>query len=47
MSAAQDAYDRLVAARRDVTPYEREQAAEEAERERLSAKIKRRLAKVY
>lgn len=47
MSAAQDAYDRLVAARREVTPYEREQAAEESARERLAAKIKRRLPKVY
>lgn len=47
MSAAHEAYDRLLAARRDVTPYEREQAAEETQRERLTAKIKRRLAKVY
>lgn len=47
MSAAQDAYDRLIAARRDVTPQEREIAAEETERERLTAKIRRRLPKVY
>lgn len=46
MNAAQDAYDRLLAARRDVTPQEREQTAEQTERERLAAKIRRRLARV-
>lgn len=46
MNAAQEAYDRLMAARRDVTDYERQVAKEESDRERLRAKILRRLPKV-
>ena len=47
MSAAQEAYDRLIAASREITPYEREEAEKETLRERLTAKIKRKLPKVY
>lgn len=47
MSASQEAYERLLAAQRAVTPYEREEAQKESDREQLTAKIRRRLAKVY
>jgi hypothetical protein len=47
MNASTDAYERLMAARREVTPYEREEAQKESDRERLAAKIRRRLPKVY
>jgi hypothetical protein len=45
--AAQAAYDRLMAARRTVTPEEREQRREDSARQELRARIRRKLPKVY
>lgn len=46
-NAAHEAYDRLIAARREVTPLEQEEIKREAEREQLALKIRRRMPKVY
>lgn len=47
MSAANDAYDRLTAARRVVTPEEAEERQKDSAREQLAARIRRRLPRVY
>ena len=47
MSAAQEAYDRLVAARRVRSQSEIDDEAKEGVSERLRARIKRRLPKVW
>ena len=47
MSATTDAYDRLLAARRIVTPAEREETARQSAREQLANRIRHKLAKVY
>lgn len=46
-NAAQDAYDRLMATRRIVTPTEQEEADRESVRQNIQARIRRRLPKVY
>jgi hypothetical protein len=45
--AAHEAYNRLVAAQRVISPEERFEIEREDERERLRYRIKRRLPKVY
>jgi hypothetical protein len=47
MSAANDAYDRLIAARRTVTTEEREEMKRDSDRDRLKYRIHRRLQRVY
>lgn len=47
MSAADDAYARLLAARRILTPAETEQTEKDDARKRLAAHIRRRLPRVY
>lgn len=46
MSAADEAYARLLAARRIVTPEEQETAAKDDKRDLQNARIRRKLAKV-
>lgn len=47
MTAADDAYSRLLAARRIVTPAEREEADKERKRDELRSKIRRKLQRVF
>lgn len=47
MSAGQEAYDRLIAARRFVSDADRAEAAKEAKHIEERARIRRRLPKVY
>ena len=47
MSAAMDAYNRLLAARRIVTPAEREETAKDEKHANQNARIRRKLVKVY
>lgn len=47
MSAADETYARLLAARRIVTPVEREEATKESARLELRSRITRKLATVY
>lgn len=47
MTAADESYARLMAARRIITPTEREEAARERTRDELRSKIRRRLPRVY
>lgn len=46
MSAADEAYARLLAARRIVTPEEREETAKEDKRDAQNARIRRKLVRV-
>lgn len=45
--AAHEAYDRLIAAQRFVSPEEQAETEKEDQRDRLAARIRRRLPKVY
>ena len=47
MSAAMDAYNRLLAARRIVTPEEREETTKAERHANLNARIRRKLVRVY
>ena len=47
MNAAQEAYARLKAAQRVVSPFEQEERERETERELQRVRIRRRLPKVY
>jgi len=47
MNAAEEAYARLVAARREISPEERAEAERQAEFERQEARLRRRMPKVY
>lgn len=47
MSAANESYARLLAARRVITPAEREETEKDRKREELRYKIRRKLPRVY
>lgn len=47
MNPAQDAYDRLIAAQRIVSPEERAEIEKSDTRERLARRVRRRLQKVF
>lgn len=47
MTAADESYARLMAARRFISPAEREEAAKDRTRDELRVKIRRRLPRVY